>query len=109
MSSGHDGISWAGILRSYVTCALVRILTALSGCHTTQPCACPLPALCCCACLQDISAIRSSRSKIFQLHDEGKLQAWVDVGHGYKGVEQIPQAIEYMLQGAHTGKVVIPL
>lgn len=60
-------------------------------------------------CVQDITAIRSSRSKVFQLHTEGKLQAWVDVGHGYKGVEQIPQAIDYMLQGGHTGKVVIPL
>lgn len=58
---------------------------------------------------QDINAIRSSRAKVFKLHDEGKLQAWVDVSHGFKGVEQIPQAIEYMLQGEHTGKVVIPL
>lgn len=30
---------------------------------------------------------------------EGKLQAWVDESHGFKGVAQIPDAIEYMLQG----------
>jgi len=59
--------------------------------------------------LQDINAIRSSRQKVFQLYEEGKLQAWVDVSHGYTGVEQIPQAIDYMLQGGHIGKVVIPL
>lgn len=46
---------------------------------------------------------------MFDLYNEGKLKAWVDVSHGYKGVEQIPQAIDYMLQGGHTGKVVIPL
>lgn len=59
--------------------------------------------------LQDINAIRSSRQKVFQLYEEGKLQAWVDASHGCRGVEQIPQAIDYMLQGGHIGKVVIPL
>lgn len=59
--------------------------------------------------LQDINAIRTSRQKVFQLHAEGKLQAWVDASHGFKGVDQIPQAIEYMLKGGHIGKVVIPL
>jgi NADPH-dependent curcumin reductase CurA len=60
-------------------------------------------------CVQDINAIRASRQKVFQLHSEDKLQAWVDVGHGFKGVGQIPEAIDYMLQGGHVGKVVIPL
>jgi NADPH-dependent curcumin reductase CurA len=59
--------------------------------------------------VQDISAIRASRQKVFKLFDEGKLQAWVDTSHGFRGVEQIPQAVDYMLQGGHIGKVVIPL
>ena len=59
--------------------------------------------------MQDISAIRASRQKVFKLFDEGKLQAWVDTSHGFRGVEQIPQAVDYMLQGGHIGKVVIPL
>lgn len=59
--------------------------------------------------LQDIGAIRSSREKVFKLFEQGKLQAWVDVSHGFMGVEQIPQAVDYMLQGGHIGKVVIPL
>lgn len=58
---------------------------------------------------QDIAAIRASRAKVFALYEEGKLQAWVDTSHGFKGVEQIPEAIAYMLQGGHIGKVVIPL
>jgi NADPH-dependent curcumin reductase CurA len=59
--------------------------------------------------LQDVAAIRRCKWRVFQLHKEGKLQAWVDDSHGFKGVEQIPDAIEYMLQGGHIGKVVIPL
>jgi NADPH-dependent curcumin reductase CurA len=56
-----------------------------------------------------MSAIRASRQKVFKLFEEGKLQAWVDTSHGFRGVEQIPQAVDYMLQGGHIGKVVIPL
>jgi NADPH-dependent curcumin reductase CurA len=73
-----------------------------------QACAAARPG-CVPVCLQDIAAIRASRAKVFSLHAEGKLQAWVDTSHGFKGVEQIPDAINYMLQGGHTGKVVIPL
>jgi NADPH-dependent curcumin reductase CurA len=58
---------------------------------------------------QDVGAIRVCRQRVFELFDAGKLQAWTDVSHGFRGVEQVPDAIEYMLQGGHTGKVVIPL
>ena len=58
---------------------------------------------------QDVNAIRASRQKVFQLHQEGKLAAWVDTSHGFKGLEQIAAATEYMLQGGHIGKVVIAL
>eukprot|EP00878_Enallax_costatus_P023639 GHUV01025149.1.p1 GENE.GHUV01025149.1~~GHUV01025149.1.p1 ORF type:complete len:321 (+),score=78.69 GHUV01025149.1:169-1131(+) len=58
---------------------------------------------------KDIVAVRRCKQKVFQLYEQGKLQAWVDVEHGYRGVEQIPDAVEYMLQGGHTGKVVIPI
>jgi NADPH-dependent curcumin reductase CurA len=59
--------------------------------------------------MQDVAAIRKCKRRVFQLHQQGKLQAWVDESHGFRGVEQIPDAIEYMLQGGHIGKVVIPI
>jgi NADPH-dependent curcumin reductase CurA len=46
---------------------------------------------------------------VFELHAAGQLHAWVDTSHGFAGVEQVPDAIEYMLRGGHIGKVVIPL
>ncbi|WIA17998.1 hypothetical protein OEZ85_009485 [Tetradesmus obliquus] len=58
---------------------------------------------------KDVAAIRRCKRRVFQLHREGKLQAWVDESHGFKGVAQIPDAIDYMLQGGHIGKVVIPI
>jgi NADPH-dependent curcumin reductase CurA len=62
-----------------------------------------------CLCLQDVAAIRKCKRRVFQLHAQGKLQAWVDESHGFRGVGQIPDAIDYMLQGGHIGKVVIPI
>jgi NADPH-dependent curcumin reductase CurA len=46
---------------------------------------------------------------VFELFDSGQLQAWVDVGHGFRGVDQIADCVDYMLTGGHVGKVVIPL
>eukprot|EP00879_Flechtneria_rotunda_P009564 GHRR01010010.1.p1 GENE.GHRR01010010.1~~GHRR01010010.1.p1 ORF type:complete len:380 (+),score=128.42 GHRR01010010.1:157-1296(+) len=58
---------------------------------------------------KDVAAIRRCKQRVFKLHEQGKLQAWVDVNHGFRGVEQIPDAVDYMLKGSHTGKVVVPL
>jgi hypothetical protein len=63
----------------------------------------------CCLLLQDVAAIRRCKRRVFQLHQQGKLQAWVDESHGYRGVQQVPDAIDYMLRGGHIGKVVIPI
>jgi len=60
-------------------------------------------------CLQDITVIRRCKRRMFELYKEGKLKAWTDVSHGFKGVEQIPDAVEYMLRGGHGGKVVVPV
>jgi hypothetical protein len=46
---------------------------------------------------------------VFDLHETGHLVAWADVSHGFKGVDQVADAIDYMLAGRHVGKVVIPI
>jgi NADPH-dependent curcumin reductase CurA len=56
-----------------------------------------------------VAVIRQCRQRVFDLHAAGQLAAWVDVSHGYRGVGQIPDAVEYMLKGGHVGKVVIPI
>lgn len=58
---------------------------------------------------KDRAAIRKCRQRVFDLFDAGQLTAWVDMSHGFRGVEQVPDAIDYMLQGKHVGKVVIPI
>lgn len=44
---------------------------------------------------------------MFQLYDQGALQVVVDQARAFQGVASIPAAVEYMLQGGHTGKVVV--
>ena len=46
------------------------------------------------------------RQRLFDLYDKGELQAWVDEQH-FHGVEQVSDAIEYMLSGQALGKVVV--
>lgn len=46
---------------------------------------------------------------MFHLHASGQLAAWADTSHGFRGVSQVPDAVDYMLRGGHVGKVVIPL
>jgi NADPH:quinone reductase-like Zn-dependent oxidoreductase len=58
---------------------------------------------------QDPKVIRRCKRRVFELFDSGQLQAWVDVGHGFRGVDQIADCVDYMLTGGHVGKVVIPL
>jgi NADPH-dependent curcumin reductase CurA len=68
-----------------------------------------MPLLVLLLALQDVKTIRRCKQRIFDLHAAGQLQAWVDLSHGYAGVEQVADAVEYMLQGGHVGKVVIPI
>lgn len=46
------------------------------------------------------------RQELFDLHAQGKLQAWVDEKE-FAGVESVVDAIEYMLTGQAVGKVVV--
>ena len=46
------------------------------------------------------------RQELFDLHVQGKLQAWVDERE-FVGVESVVDAIEYMLTGEGIGKVVV--
>ena len=46
------------------------------------------------------------RQELFDLHAQGKLQAWVDERE-FVGVESVVDAIEYMLTGEAIGKVVV--
>lgn len=58
---------------------------------------------------QDPRAIRRCKRRVFDLHAEGRLTAWTDLSHGFRGVGQVADAVDYMLQGGHVGKVVIPI
>jgi NADPH-dependent curcumin reductase CurA len=53
--------------------------------------------------MQEIPAFRR---QLFDLYEEGKLQAWVD-SRRFHGVEQVSDAIDYMLTGQAVGKVVV--
>ncbi|KAF8062034.1 Zadh2 [Scenedesmus sp. PABB004] len=55
---------------------------------------------------KDVGAVRAAKRRVFALHAEGRLDAWVDTSHGYAGVGQVADAIDYMLQGGHVGKGV---
>jgi NADPH-dependent curcumin reductase CurA len=46
---------------------------------------------------------------VFDLYQRGQLLALIDTGRAFKGVASIPAAVDYMLQGGHTGKVVAQL
>ena len=46
------------------------------------------------------------RQEMFDLHGQGKLEAWVDEKQ-FVGVESVADAIEYMLTGQALGKVVV--
>lgn len=58
---------------------------------------------------RDAMAIARMRRRVFDLHySKGKLAAVVDTSvEG--GVGAVPEAVEYMLQGRHVGKVVLDL
>lgn len=53
--------------------------------------------------MQDIPVFRR---QLFDLYEEGKLQAWVD-SRRFHGVEEVSNAIEFMLTGQAIGKVVV--
>ena len=46
------------------------------------------------------------RQRLFDLYEQGQLHAWVDERQ-FHGVEQVSDAIEYMLSGQAVGKVVV--
>lgn len=57
----------------------------------------------------DPKAIARCKRRVFQLHREGRLQAWVDRSAHFKGLDSIPDAVEHMLRGGHMGKVVVEI
>ncbi len=60
-------------------------------------------AICVQASRQDIPAFRR---ELFDLYEDGQLKAWVD-SRRFHGLEQVSDAIEYMLTGQAIGKVVV--
>jgi NADPH-dependent curcumin reductase CurA len=48
------------------------------------------------------------RRQLFDLHQDGKLEAWVD-SRQFQGIEKVCDAVEYMLSGQAIGKVVVSL
>jgi NADPH-dependent curcumin reductase CurA len=49
-----------------------------------------------------------SREETFKLYKEGKLKPLVDAKE-WKGLDQVPDAIDYMLSGKSIGKVVVKI
>lgn len=49
-----------------------------------------------------------AKKELFDLHGSGRIEAWVD-GQEFRGVESIPEAVDYMLKGRAVGKVVVEL
>jgi len=45
------------------------------------------------------------RERVFELHARGELEAWVDP-EPFVGIERVPDAVDWMLSGRSTGKVV---
>lgn len=62
------------------------------------------------ACVQCVQAdkekVAAARKRVFALHAEGKLQAWIDPEQ-FAGLGAVPDAIEHMLSGRSIGKVVV--
>lgn len=54
----------------------------------------------------DKEKVAAARRRMFALHEEGKLQAWIDP-KPFVGLQSVPDAIEYMLSGSSIGKVVV--
>jgi NADPH-dependent curcumin reductase CurA len=50
--------------------------------------------------------VAAARKRVFALHAEGKLQAWIDPQE-FNGLGAVPDAIEHMLSGRSIGKVVV--
>eukprot|EP00884_Botryococcus_braunii_P020803 jgi/Botrbrau1/7406/Bobra.0112s0007.2 len=53
--------------------------------------------------------VKEARQRLFRLHEEGRLKVLIDRSHEFKGIESIPDAIDYMLSGDSIGKVVAQL
>ncbi|GIL65765.1 hypothetical protein Vafri_19461 [Volvox africanus] len=58
---------------------------------------------------KDLKAILRCRRRVFDLARRGQLRVLTDQGHGCRGVEGVPDAVDYMLRGGHIGKVVIEI
>ena len=52
---------------------------------------------------KDMNALRQ---RLYDLYQKGELQAWVDEKQ-FHGVEQVSDAIEYMLSGQALGKLIV--
>lgn len=55
---------------------------------------------------EDRSSIARRRAEVFDWWRSGQLQAWVDDSGSFQGVSQVADAVEHMLGGNTTGKVV---
>lgn len=57
---------------------------------------------------------KSTLAKLVDLYDSGKLKCHIDVGHSsptgvFKGLDSIPDAVEYLHSGKSSGKVVVEI
>ena len=50
------------------------------------------------------------KRQLFELYEEGRLEVWVDGSSTqFRGLEQVADAVDYMLTGRALGKVVVAL
>lgn len=47
--------------------------------------------------------------KLISLLQEGKIQSVIDISQNFQGLEQIPDAIDYMYQGKNVGKLLVKI
>ena len=58
---------------------------------------------------KDFGAAMAKKSRVLSLHKEGKLTSLVDSTKVFKGLDEVPDAVEWMLTGKAIGKVVVAI
>ena len=58
---------------------------------------------------KDRAEMLRCKAEVFDLVQRGEMQAWVDDGRSFSGLEGVADAVDYMLSAAAVGKVVVKL
>jgi len=58
---------------------------------------------------KDPSCMGACKDRVLSLHDEGRLTSLVDEAREFNGLDEVSAAVDYMLSGIATGKVVVKI